>query len=155
MEGKFDSRHALIGLVDEVMRLGGRLKSTFAESRRSVGLGESEMMVLNSVVESDRPPTVSQIGRSFGQPRQIVQRAANALIAQGLVAAQPNPDHKRAPLLVASPGGVALKRQADERAEAVAAPLSAALDLDAARDLTMALRKFRKQLESRLREGQD
>src|SRR6476619_7051571 len=102
MDGKFDSRHALVGLVDEVLRLGGRLKSTFAGARRAAGLGESESMVLNAVVEADRAPTVSQIGRSLGQPRQIVQRAANALVEAGLIATAPNPDHKRAPLLLPS-----------------------------------------------------
>ena len=69
MDGQFDSRNALIGLVDEVTRLSGRLKSTFAASRREAGLNESEMMVLNAVVEASRPPTVPQIGRSMGQPR--------------------------------------------------------------------------------------
>ena len=71
MRGKFDSRHPLIGLSDELIRLNGRLKGRFAGARRSEGLGDSELTVLNAVVEADRPPTVPQIGRSLGQPRQI------------------------------------------------------------------------------------
>ncbi|MFT4027508.1 MAG: MarR family transcriptional regulator [Novosphingobium sp.] len=152
MDGQFDSRSALIGLVDEVTRLSGRLKSTFAASRREAGLGESEMMVLNAVVEAGRAPTVAQIGRSMGQPRQIVQRAANSLVEAGLIATAVNPDHKRAVLLRATDKGVTLKREADARAEAIAAELT--LDLEATRAATLAVRAVRKQLEARIR-GED
>ena len=72
MHGKFDSRHPLVGLSDELIRLNGRMKSLFAGARRPEGLGDSEQSVLNAVVEADHPPTVPQIGRSYGQPRQIV-----------------------------------------------------------------------------------
>ncbi len=153
MTGQFDSRPPLIGLMDEFHRLGGRLKSAFADARRGVGLGESEMLVLNAVVEAQRAPTVSQIGRSLGQPRQIVQRAANALAQAGLIETAPNPDHKRAPLLIASEVGTAIKRQADARADIIAQALSTGLDLDAACRLAQDLRAFRKQLEAQLRAG--
>lgn len=151
MHGSADSRHPLVGLVDELARLGGRLKSTFAEARKTAGLNDSEMMVLTAVVEADRLPTVPQIGRSMGHPRQLVQRAANTLIAAGLVETAPNPDHKRAVLLRATKSGLALKRQVDAKADAVAAELSSKVDLDAATAATQALRTVRRQLEQRLR----
>lgn len=155
MDGKFDSRHALVGLIDEVTRISGRLKSVFAEARRTVDLNDSEMMVLNSVVEADRPPTVSQIGRSLGQPRQIVQRAANSLLASGLLETKPNPDHKRAALLVASKNGTQLKRKADACADTVAEGLTKGLDLADIAKATKRLRKVRQQLEAQLREQED
>src|ERR1700741_4434341 len=99
MHGKFDSRPRLVGLSDELIRLNGRLKGMFAGARRAEGLGDSELTVLNSVVEAERSPTGPQIARSLGQPRQIIQRATNSLIALGLIEAEPNPDHKRAVLL--------------------------------------------------------
>lgn len=151
MNGKFDSRHPLVGLVDEVARLNGRLKSVFAEARRSAELGDSEMMVLNAVVEADRSPTVSQIGRSLGQPRQIVQRAANALVGSKLLVTRPNLDHKRAVLLVATDRGIALKREIDARADSIAAALTTSLDLDAVQKSTQSLRVLRKELEAQLR----
>ncbi|MFM5905984.1 MAG: MarR family winged helix-turn-helix transcriptional regulator [Novosphingobium sp.] len=151
MSGRFDSRNPLIGLMDEFHRLGGRLKSAFADARRDVDLGESEMLVLNAVVEADRAPTVSQIARSLGQPRQIIQRAANSLLMDELIETAPNPDHKRAVLLIARDAGIALKRQADARADAIADALSAGLDLDAACRLAQGLRTFRQQLEAQLR----
>ena len=129
MNRGIEPRHPLVGLSDELIRLNGRLKGMFAGARRSEGLGDSEIMVLNAVVEADRPPTVPQIGRSLGQPRQIVQRAANSLMATGLIEAEPNPDHKRAVLLRATDRGVALKREIDARADAIAAEIAASRSL--------------------------
>lgn len=154
MDGKRDSRHPLVGLSDELIRLNGRMKALFAGARRSEGLGDSELSVLNAVVEAERPPTVPQIGRSFGQPRQIVQRAANSLTAAGLIETAPNPDHKRAVLLRATGQGVALKREMDARADAVADTIAADIDPDTVRAATAALRIVRKQLEAGLRAGE-
>lgn len=151
MKSRFESRNPLVVLIDETSRLNGRLKSVFADVRRSVGLGESEMMVLTAVVEAERAPTVPQIGRSLGYPRQLIQRAANALIEQGLIETVSNPDHKRAALLRATDRGVALKRKADDRADAIAAQLSTAIDLEAARNTTRSLGAIRRQLELQLR----
>lgn len=154
MSGKFDSRHPLVGLSDELIRLNGRMKSMFAGARRSEGLGDSELTVLNAVVEADRPPTVPQIGRSLGQPRQIVQRAANSLMEAGLIEAGPNPDHKRAVLLLPTAQGTALKREMDARADAIAETVVGDLDADLVRRATAALRDIRKELEARLRAGE-
>ena len=149
-----DSRHSLVGLVDEVSRLKGRLNSIFAGVRRSAGLNESEMMVLNAVVEAERPPTVPQIGRSLGNPRQLVQRAANTLIVGGLIELVPNPDHKRAALLRATASGVALKRQADAAADQIANGLAATLDPAAILSVTKELHALRRQLEAQVRGGE-
>ena len=127
------------------------MKATFAGARREEGLGDSEMSVLNAVVEADRPPTVPQIGRSFGQPRQLVQRAANSLMEAGLIEAEANPDHKRAVLLRATDRGIALKRDIDARADAIAAEIGAGLDVENVRQATAALHTIRKQLEAQLR----
>jgi DNA-binding MarR family transcriptional regulator len=151
MHGKFDSRHPLVGLSDELIRLNGRLKGMFAGARRSEGLGDSELTVLNAVVEADRPPTVPQIGRSLGQARQLVQRAANSLMAAGLIEAEPNPDHKRAVLLRATAEGTALKRGIDARADAIAGDVAEGMDADVVHAATAALRTIRKQLEAQLR----
>jgi len=151
MVGKFDSRHPLVGLSDELIRLNGRLKAMFAGARRPDGVGDSEMTVLNAVVEADRPPTVPQIGRSLGQPRQLIQRAANSLIAAGLIEAVPNPDHKRAVLLRATEQGIAIKREIDARADAIAEEIANGIDPDSVHAASAALRAIRKQLEARLR----
>ena len=151
MDRQSDSRPVLVGLVDEVVRLGGRLKSVFADTRRETGLGDSEFTVLNAVVEAERPPTVPQIGRSLGRPRQLIQRAANALEEAGYISTAPNPDHQRAVLLVAEAKGIAVKRAADARADEMAALLGERLDRAEVEAATAALRAIRRQLEARLR----
>lgn len=155
MSGRFDSRHPLAGLSDELIRINGRLKSLFAGARRSEGLNDSELAVLNAVVEADRPPTVPQIGRSFGQSRQLVLRAANSLVAAGLIEAEPNPDHKRAVLLRPTGRGLAMKREIDARADAIAADVGSEVDPRTIRAATAALREIRKQLEAQLRSRQE
>jgi DNA-binding MarR family transcriptional regulator len=155
MHGPIDSRPPLTSLVDELARVHGRLKSAFAPSWREAGLGESEVMVLNAVVEAERSPTVSQIGRSLGQARQLVQRAANRLTERGLVETLPNPDHKRAVLLRATDAGFALKRKIDAEADAIGKSLGKRVDLDNARAAAALLRIVRKQLEARLRAGEE
>jgi DNA-binding MarR family transcriptional regulator len=151
-KGPFDSRHPLVGLVDETIRLNSRLRSVFAAPRgEEVALNASEQMVLNAVVEATAPPTVAQIGRSMGQARQLVQRAANALRDAGLIELADNPDHKRAPLLLPTAKGLALKRGIDGRADAAARNLLPPEDLEAVREATRALRAIRRNIEARLR----
>jgi DNA-binding MarR family transcriptional regulator len=151
MHGSLDSRPPLTSLVDELARLHGRLKSVFAVSWREAGLGESEAMVLNAVVEAERLPTVPQIGRSLGQARQLVQRAANTLIERGMIETLANPDHKRAVLLRATDAGFALKRKIDAEADAIGSSLGKRVDLDNARASAALLRILRKQLEAQVR----
>lgn len=152
MHGRYESRHPLVGLSDELIRLNGRLKSLFGNARRNAGLGDSELGVLNSVVEAEHLPTVSQIGRSIGQPRQLIQRAANALVEAGLIETMANPDHKRAVLLRATERGVAVKREVDARADETAEAVWAANHNDGVREATDALRAIRQKLEAQLRE---
>ena len=123
----------LVRLTDEVVRLQGRFKSIFAGSNGVTGLPSMELTVLTAVVEAASAPTVPQIGRSLGRPRQVIQRATNALIEAGLIEALPNPHHKRAPLLLPTRRGKAVKRKADARAlKAANAFLRASMPLAAA-----------------------
>ena len=152
--GLFDSRHPLVGLVDETIRLNSRLRSVFAAARQETALNDSEQMVLNAVVEAERmgwAPTVAQIGRSMGQARQLVQRAANALRDAGLIEIAENPAHKRAVLLHPTARGLALKREIDARADAIAEEMTSSLNLEDVLAATGALRAIRRQLEARLR----
>jgi DNA-binding MarR family transcriptional regulator len=152
---EIESRHPLVGLVDETIRLNSRLRSVFAAARQHSALNDSEHMVLNAVVEAartdGRAPTVAQIGRSMGEARQLVQRAANSLRDAGLIEAVDNPDHKRAPLLLPTDAGRAAKREIDVEADAIAALTGEGLDPAEVRAATALLRAIRKQLEARLR----
>jgi DNA-binding MarR family transcriptional regulator len=147
-----DLRQDFAGLLSEVKRVSARLNTIFADTRRAAGLSESELLVLTAVIDAERPPTAPQIGRSFGYPRQLIQRAANALIAQGLIETAPNPDHKRAVLLKVTAQGMAVKRRSDVKTEEIAAELAASLDLEVVRNATALLHALRRQLEAHIRE---
>src|SRR5690349_13099555 len=99
-------------LIDEVKRGHGRLMSRWTGPRMP---GEPEgvgWLVLTAAVLAVQPPTVPQIGRSLGYPRQTIQRQAELLAARGLLDFVDNPDHKRARRIVATPAGVAMQRAA-------------------------------------------
>lgn len=125
-----DSHATPIRLLDALARLQGRLRGAFAEAREGSGLSDMEHTVLAAVAEARAAPTVPQIGRALGHPRQVIQRAANALEAKGLIALADNPDHKRASLLLATPAGTAVQAEANARAEAISARLLQQLDAE-------------------------
>jgi DNA-binding MarR family transcriptional regulator len=141
----------LIGLIDATSRLRGRLKSAFAGSAEDLGLSEMEMTVLNAVTGSATPPTVPQIGRALGHPRQVIQRAANALAEAGLIAPSSNPDHKRAVLLLPTVAGEALKREADARGHEIAAQLLRSVDPALVIEANELLETLRMQLDAHFR----
>lgn len=138
-------------MIDEVIRINGRLRSIFAGVNAATGLAPMESTVLTAVVQSRAPPTVPQIGRSLGHPRQVIQRAANALIGAGLIETAANPHHKRAPLLLATPAGLERKHQADAHASQAANALLEALGEDRCDRLTRDLRDMRTDIEAHLR----
>jgi DNA-binding MarR family transcriptional regulator len=144
-------RHPLVLLVDEVIRLKGRLQSVFADAKAAMGLSPMESIVLTAVVESQTPPTVSQIGRSLGHPRQVIQRAANDLIKAKLLETAPNPDHKRAQLLRATAAGKKSYRDAEALGKRTANSLMRLLDLAECERLARELHELRGKIEAHLR----
>jgi len=150
-KSKAKPRHPLVRIIDEVVRLKGRLQSVFAEARTATGLSPMETMVLTAAVEAQRPPTVSQIGRSLGHPRQVVQRAANRLIEAGLLEAALNPDHKRAQLLSATAAGQKLYGEAESLARKSADSLARVLGLSECERLARDLHDLRGRIELHLR----
>ncbi|WP_317930433.1 helix-turn-helix domain-containing protein [Halioxenophilus sp. WMMB6] len=138
----------LIQLVDEVSRLQGRFKTLFADVHRETGLKAMEDLVLNAIVEADKPPTVAQIGRSLGHPRQVIQRAVNDLVDSGFLAKQANPDHKRAPLFALTTKGEALKIRSNRKALAIADAFLRSIPSQQCQQLANELKAVRKAMES-------
>ncbi len=145
----------MVMLVDEVTRLQGRLQRLFAGVREESGLGATDNLVLAAILESDALPTVPQIGRSLGHPRQVIQRSVNKLEEAGLIAKHPNPAHKRAPLLSATPSGTELKQRADRLALSSADQFLAGVDRARFAQLAGDLREARRAIEAYLREHPD
>lgn len=138
--------------ADEVARLRGRMRALYADTRAASGLPEMELTVLTAVVNAAAPPTVAQIGRSLGHPRQVVQRAANRLVELGLAAFADNPDHKRASLIVASDAGRALKAADHDRAQAVTKAVIGRVGSPAFADAAERLHDIRGEIEAYLKE---
>ncbi|WP_296675625.1 helix-turn-helix domain-containing protein [Novosphingobium sp.] len=118
-----DSHAAPVQLLDALARLQGRLRGAFASVREGTGLNDMEHTVLAAVVEARAAPTVPQIGRALGHPRQVIQRAASRLKDKGLITFTDNPDHKRASLLSPTAAGCAVQAVANRKAETISARL--------------------------------
>ncbi|WMT92681.1 MarR family winged helix-turn-helix transcriptional regulator [Pelagibacterium sp. H642] len=70
-----------------------------------LGLTSARWQILGAITQADRAQPVAWLARDMGANRQNVQRIVNDLLADGLVALEPNPHHKRAQLVVLTPKG--------------------------------------------------
>ncbi len=90
-------------LVVQIFRLSGLILSAGDTLTEPVGQTSARWRVLAAV--EDKPASVAQIARRWGQARQSVQRVANALVRDELATYEENPRHRRAQLLVLTPKG--------------------------------------------------
>jgi DNA-binding MarR family transcriptional regulator len=149
MQSQPSSAELIIQLIDEIQRARGRLMSlSFSEPKGPTGLG---MTILSAVVLAAYPPTVPQIGRSLGYPRQTVQRHAEDLAARGLISFIDNPDHKRALRLVATGDGKAMQDKATQKSLVWAAALTRDLDPQRLAETVGMLKILRTRIEADIR----
>jgi DNA-binding MarR family transcriptional regulator len=94
---------AFTDLVLEVAWLGGIFTAAGESLARHADQTLARWVILDAV--EDKPSTVAQIARRRGIARQAVQRVADLLERDGLVAYEPNPGHRRARLLRPTPSG--------------------------------------------------
>jgi len=137
-----------IALIDEIQRMRGRLKTAtaaFVDPDGPTGLAGT---VLAAVVGAASPPTVPQIGRSLGYPRQTVQRQADELIARGLIVGVDNPDHKRARRLLPTQAGQAQQDRAHAASLVWAAQLMDGIDSAQLSGAVDTLRAIRARIEA-------
>ncbi|WP_242124186.1 MarR family transcriptional regulator [Sphingobium sp. Sx8-8] len=146
---------AMIALLDELARTRGRTSAAFQSVRSAEGLAEMEAIVLAAVVRARHAPTVSQIGRSLGHPRQVIQRAADSLQQRDLIRFEDNPEHKRARLLLPTGAGRAMQQDRDRQGLAVADRLTRGIDPQVLADTTAGLRLIRETMERNLREDEE
>ena len=151
IKDNMNQHHPVVDLIDEVIRTGTRLRTVFDGITAATGLTTVQFTVLSAVVAAKSPPTVPQIGRSLGHPRQVIQRAANNLQELGFIETRTNPNHKRAPLLVATEKGRRLKDDADVKALAAADSLLGVLDEKRCRDISSELHEVRGKIEAHLK----
>ncbi|WP_299191425.1 helix-turn-helix domain-containing protein [uncultured Erythrobacter sp.] len=102
---------ALTALILETFRINGELLSAGNRLTKPFGLTSARWQVIGAIDEAGQPLTVSQIARRMGLARQGVQRIVNDLKKADLLKAEPNIDHKRAPLFSISAHGEAVMSQ--------------------------------------------
>jgi DNA-binding MarR family transcriptional regulator len=144
---------AVTELILEVFRLNGRLLVAGDRLVSRLGLTSARWQVLGAVALAERPEPVAWLARSMGLNRQGVQRIVNELAAEGYVALEPNPHHRRASLVVLTAKG----RTAFAAADRLQTPWVNALarglraeNIVAAKRIVAALRE---RLEERVTEG--
>src|SRR4051795_10946914 len=115
------SDEAFRELVVLVFRLNGMLTAAGDALAAPAGQTSARWRVLAAGEET--PMTVAQIARAWSLARQSVQRVADVLEREGLVAYEPNPAHRRASLLRLTPDG----RSALERIQAAQAEWAGAV----------------------------
>jgi DNA-binding MarR family transcriptional regulator len=96
---------AATDVVLDVFRANGLLLAAGDELAAKEGLTSARWQVLGAVSLAEKPLTVPQIARRMGLTRQSVQASVNRLLADGLVASQDNPDHRRSPLIALTDRG--------------------------------------------------
>ncbi|MBB4256953.1 MULTISPECIES: MarR family winged helix-turn-helix transcriptional regulator [unclassified Bradyrhizobium] len=109
---------ALSNLVLDLFRLNSLLLTAGDRLVARLGLTSARWQILGAIVHAERPQPVAWLARDLGANRQNVQRIVNDLHAEGLVAFEANPHHRRAQLVVLTDKG----RRAFEAAMALQAP---------------------------------
>ena len=97
-----EQRHSPSGaafttLLLEVFRLNGRLLAAGDGLTADLGLTSARWQVLGAIEAEGL--SVAQIARAMGLARQSVQRLADLLVDEGIVAYRDNPEHQRAKLV--------------------------------------------------------
>ena len=106
---------AMPELVLETFRLNGRLLASGDKLVEPFGLSSARWQVLGAIHFAETPQPVAWLARSMGLSRQGVQRIANELEKEGLIAFEPNPHHRRASLVVLTDTGRDTYAVADHR----------------------------------------
>ncbi len=102
------SGEAVTNLILDVFRLNGRLQLAGDHLVAGLGLTSARWQILGAIAYADHPETVAWHARSMGVHRQGVQRIVNELHKEGIVEFRPNPQHKRAQLVLLTTKGADL-----------------------------------------------
>ncbi len=135
-------------LILETFRLNGRLLAAGDRLTGDLGLSSARWQVIGAIAVSPLP--VAQIARNMGLTRQAVQRIANILAEDGLVAFAENPDHRRAKLVGLTDKGRSVLEEIDRRQAAWVNELADGSTRKSIEDALTVLREVRGRLESNL-----
>ena len=143
---------ALTELILEVFRVNGGLIAAGDRLVADLGLTSARWQVLGAIALSPAPEPVARLARAMGLHRQGVQRIVNELEAEGIVALDDNPHHRRAKLVRLTKKGERLYREAERRQKPWARTLAKGLDPKAIGAGHALLKSLRGRLELTLEE---
>ena len=139
-------RRAWSGLVVEMFRLNGDLIEGGDALVQDLGLTSARWQVLGAVALSPVPLPVAHIARNMGLARQSVQRVVDDMRDDGLVRTEPNPHHRRAPLVAMTPRGEAAYEQAMARKDIWADVLTEGMSAEAIEAASTLLRTLQQRI---------
>ena len=141
---------ALTSLVLEVFRFNGALIAAGDDLVADLGLTSARWQVLGAIALAPAAETVARLARSMGLHRQGVQRIVNELEKDGIVAFAPNPNHRRANLVVLTERGKAIYEAASNLQAPWVNRLSDGLNLKGIAIATEVVGELRERLEREL-----
>jgi DNA-binding MarR family transcriptional regulator len=111
------NRHSAAGaaateLILDIFRVNGLLLAEGDRLTSPLGLTSARWQVMGALAAGRA--TVAQIARMMGLRRQSVQRLADVLETEGLIAFEPNPNHRRAMLVSLTAKGLRKYAQVSE-----------------------------------------
>ncbi|MGY8668227.1 MarR family winged helix-turn-helix transcriptional regulator [Bradyrhizobium sp. UFLA05-109] len=109
---------ALSNLMLDLFRLNSLVLTAGDRLVARLGLTSARWQILGAIVHAERAQPVAWLARDLGANRQNVQRIVNDLHAEGLLAFEANPHHRRAQLVVLTDKG----RRTFDAAMALQAP---------------------------------
>lgn len=130
-----------------VFRLNGALIAAGNRLTGPLGLTSARWQVMGAISLAGAPQTVARIARAMGLARQSVQRLADQLAKDGVVAFADNPDDRRARLVSLTPRGEALFARVMREWNALAEQLAAGRDAATWRGTVATLEYLRTGLE--------
>ena len=145
-----EAGEALTALILDVFRLNGRLLLAGDRLVGGLGLTSARWQVLGAIAYAKQPGPVAWIARSMGLNRQGVQRIVNELEKDGIVAFAPNPNHRRANLVVLTERGKAIYEAASNLQAPWVNRLSDGLNLKGIAVATEVVGELRERLEREL-----
>ena len=95
----------LTALILDLFRVSSLLSTAGDRLVARLELTSARWQILGAIAAAERPEPVAWLARNMGANRQNVQRIVNDLHAQGLVAFEVNPHHRRAQLIVLTDKG--------------------------------------------------
>ncbi|MFV8818018.1 MarR family winged helix-turn-helix transcriptional regulator [Haliea sp. E17] len=138
----------LVAMIEESILLKDSAQRILSRELSGPSLTRLEGLVLVSIVGADHPQTAPQIGRTLGNSRQVIGRAAKRLEELGFVRKLHNPDHKTAPLLEPTKEGIKYEKKLSSTFDEIVDGIVSGRDLKKCEQITNDIRRLRALLEA-------